>query len=74
MTASRNTPRRRSLTPKQRVLRKFPNAWATRDTKGHWAVFDGTSSTEPPFPGQEILGHAVSAVSAWKLAAMRIAL
>ena len=65
---------KKKLTPKQLVLRKFPNAWTSRDTKGHWAVFDGTCSAEPPFPGQEILGHAVSVTVAWKLAAMRIAL
>ena len=61
------------LTPKQRVLRKFPNAWSHK-SKGAWAVFDGTSSTEPPFKGQEILGHAISSKVAWDLAAMRIAL
>lgn len=54
---------RRKLTPKQRVLRKYPNACATRDVKGHWAVYN-----------QEILGHAISAVIAWKLADMRISL
>lgn len=69
-----NTPRATSrLTPKQRVLRKYPNAWA-HSWKDCWAIYDGTSNDTPPFAGQEILGSARSVVVAWKLAAMRIAL
>ena len=75
MTDRSSTPlQRKRLTPKQRVLRKYQDAWAHRDVKGHWAVFDGTCHDTPPFKGQEILGHAISATVAWKLAAMRIAL
>jgi hypothetical protein len=62
---------RRKLTPKQRVLRKYPNAWSFH-WKGAWTVYDGTSHDTPPFAGQEILGEAVSANIAWKLADMRI--
>lgn len=70
---SASPQRRKRLTPKQRVLRKFPNAWAHYyAAKNFWAVFDGTSNNTPPFKGQEILGDARSAKVAWKLADMRI--
>lgn len=69
MKGSSSTPRRhRRLTPKQRVLRKYPNAWS-HSWRGCWAVYDGNASE-----GQQILGEAISPVNAWKLAAMRIAL
>lgn len=59
------TPRGK-LTPKQRVLKLYPEAFA-HSWADRWAIYSTGI-------GGEVLGQAVSVVKAWKLAAMRIAL
>lgn len=74
MANERESLRRKpKLTPKQRVRKKYPHAWA-HSWKDVWSIYDGTSHSEPPFRGQEILAEARSVTAAWKLAAMRISL
>lgn len=59
---------KKKLTPKQRVLKKYPEAVCLRDGRGRWDVWHRIDSAGWP------LGTARAASNAWKLAAMRIAL
>lgn len=66
MSKPNPSTKRKKLTPKQRVMRKYPKAdcWKARDT-GRWIVTKGA-------PLHQRLGVAVCARVAWKLADMRI--
>ena len=66
MTSRTDTPPRRKLTPKQRVLRKYRNAVCLRAVNG-WNVWHRIDTTGAP-----IGISAKSAAVAWKIADMRI--
>jgi len=54
------------MTPKQRVLKKYPEAFS-HSFADCWCIY--TKAV-----GGDVIGEAISVVRAWKLAAMRIAL
>lgn len=67
MTSRTAPPKRRraAMTPKQRVLKKHPEAICLRAQPGGWDVWNG-----PQIIGSSTLSPSV----AWELAARRIAL
>ena len=64
--------KRKKITPKERVLKRFPKAiakqWATQAGVAYWNIEQDIRFDRPP------LATAKSAAVAWRLAYMRIRL